>query len=149
MRPSTYTVTVYYPHQFPQTVMANRSRVASMLRNARRDKCFVEKGLSSGGLASRFKIQDGSNEIVIHPDESGLPNHIEVFYIGKSDGWATIVKDMNHQQMGAADFSFHKSDAVDWAKRRQLQYLESGDRRGMPTMPIHVFTKEGVKRVID
>lgn len=149
MRPSTYTVTIYYQHQLPQTVLSNRNRVASMLRNARRDKCFVEKGLSSGGLASRFKIHDGSKEIVIHPNESALPSHIEVFHVSKSEGWATIAKDMNHYQIGDADFSYHKRDAVAWAKRLQLQYMDSGERRGCPPMPIHVFTKEGVKRVID
>ena len=149
MRPSTYTVTIFYPHQLPQTVLSNRNRVASMLRNARREKCIVEKRLSTGALASKYKIYDGSKEILIIPTESHMPSHIEVFYIGKNDGWATIVKNMRHQQMGDADFSFHKRDAVAWAKRLQLQYMDSGERRGMPPMPIHVFTKEGVERVIN
>lgn len=149
MRPSTYTVTFYYPHQLRQTVEVDRDRVASMLRNARREKCIVEKRVSTGALASKYKIYDGSTEILIIPSESHMPSHIEVFYISKNDGWATIVKNMKHQQMVDAEFSFHKRDAVDWAKRLQLQYMGYGDRRGMPHMPIHVFTKYGVKRVID
>ncbi len=149
MRPSTFKVTFFYLHQLRQAVEVDRNRVASMLRNARREKCIVEKRVSTGALASKYKIYDGSTEILIIPSESHMPSHIEVFYIGKKDGWATIVKNMMHQQMGDADFSFRKADAVSWAKRLQTQYMDSGERRGMPPMPIHVFTKEGVERVIN
>ena len=149
MRPSTFKATFYYQHQLPQTVEIDRNHVASMLRSARREKRIVEKRLSSGALANKYKINDGSTEIGIIPDESHMPSHIMVFYLGKNDGWATIVKNMMHQQMGDAEFSFRKGDAVSWAKRLQTQYMDSGERRGMPPMPIHVFTKEGVERVIN
>lgn len=149
MRPAIYKATYCYQHQLPRTVLIDRNRVASIIRNARREGCILGFLWAIGGLARKYKIQDGTTEITIEPEQSGIPSHIEVFYVSKNAGWATIVKDMNYQQVGEADFSYHKRDAVDWAKGLQLRHMCARERRGMPPTPIHVFTKEGVERVID
>lgn len=149
MRPVIYKATYCYQHQIPRTVLMGRNRVASIIRNARREGGILGFLWSTGGLARKYKIQDGTTEITIEPTQSEIPSRIEVFYVNKNEGWATIVKDMNHDQMGEADFSYHKRDAVEWAKRLQLRHMSARERRGMPPTPIHVFTKNGVERVID
>ena len=149
MRPNNYKMTFHYAHQTAKTVEVGRDRVVSVLRSARADGCFVEKGESSGAMASRYKIQDGTTEIIIKPDHFSMPSHIEVFYVGRNEGWATIIKDMNHSQMGEADFTYRKREAVEWAKKLQRGHQgNSCERRGMSPMPIYVFTKEGIKRVL-
>ena len=149
MRPSTYVMTFYYAHQLPKTVEVRRDRVANVLRSARIDGCGVLKQRESSGVASRYNIHDGTTQIIIKPDEDSVPSHIEVFYIGRGEGWATVIKDMYHSQIGEADFTYRKREAVEWAKKLQRDHHGSTCvRRGMSPMPIHVFTREGVLKVL-
>jgi len=62
----------------------------------------------------------------------GDMNHMEVFYIDRSTGWAAAKFDANRNQVGDAQFYYHKRDAVSDAESTGL--------------PVHKYTAEGKLR---
>ena len=57
-------------------------------------------------------------------------DRIHVFYTDPSNGWAATVLDENEFQVGEAEYSYRKSDAIKIAKRHGL--------------PVHVFGRNGL-----
>lgn len=62
-------------------------------------------------------------------------NHMEVFFIDGSTGWAAAEFDANGCQQGDSEFVFHKRDAVKVAR-----VISQG------VMAIHVFGKDGTRQ---
>jgi hypothetical protein len=57
-------------------------------------------------------------------------DRIHVFYTDAANGWAVTVLDENEFQVGEAEYSYRKSDAIECAKRHGL--------------PVHIFGRNGL-----
>jgi len=58
------------------------------------------------------------------------PDRTHVFYTDASNGWAVTVLDENEFQIGEAEYTYLKSDAILLARRNDL--------------PVHVFGRNGL-----
>ena len=62
------------------------------------------------------------------PDRT--PDRIHVFYTDKRSGWAVTAMTSEEYQVGAAEYLYHKSDALWVAKSHDL--------------PVHIFGRNGL-----
>ena len=60
------------------------------------------------------------------------PDHIEVFFVDDNSGWAAAQYDEEGNQLGSAEFHFHKRDAL-----REARGMSCG------VWPIHIYAKDG------
>ena len=67
-----------------------------------------EMDLPTDNLIEGFRILNKTEE---PPEGFGVPHHVEHWYQGRQNGWCVQVKDKHDNQVGEAEYHYHKADA--------------------------------------